>query len=147
MTGAGQGMGRAFAQRLCEAGAVVAAAEVNRDTGQTAAAELSAAGHQAGFYPVDVRDSPTIQTMADDLVARFGHIDILVNNAGVASGGPSEDVTEDEWDRVLGIMLTGVFRCCQIVAGTRAGFMTGQVLRADGGWAALNSAVVGFTFP
>lgn len=124
-------MGRAFAQRLCEVGAVVAVAEVNPETGQTAAGELTAVGHRALFYPVNVRDSSAIQTMTDDLVARFGRIDILVNNAGVASGGPSEDVAEDEWDRVLGIMLTGVFRCSQIV---------GRVMIKQGGGRIVNIA-------
>jgi NAD(P)-dependent dehydrogenase (short-subunit alcohol dehydrogenase family) len=139
VTGAGQGMGRAFAQRLCEAGATVAVAEVNRETGQTAVNELTAAGHRALFYPVDVRDSPTIQAMTDDLVTRFGRIDILVNNAGVASGGPSEDVTEDEWNRVLGIMLTGIFRCSQIVGRIMIKQRVGRIVNIAsmtgiGGW-------------
>ena len=131
VTGAGQGMGRAFAERLAEAGAIVAVAEVNAQTGRVAADELNAAGFMARFYPVDVRDSPSIQAMSDDLVSRFGRIDILVNNAGVASGGPSEDVTEDEWNRVLGIMLTGVFRCSQIV---------GRVMIKQGGGRIVNIA-------
>jgi NAD(P)-dependent dehydrogenase (short-subunit alcohol dehydrogenase family) len=124
-------MGRAFAQRLAEAGAAVAIAEVNAETGQQAAQELVAAGHQALFYLVDVRESPSIQAMTDDLVTRFGRVDILVNNAGVAAGGPSEDVSEDEWNRVLGIMLTGLFHCSQIV---------GRVMIKQGGGRIVNIA-------
>ncbi len=124
-------MGRAFAQRLAESGAAVAIAEVNPETGHKAAEELVAAGHQALFYPVDVRDSPSIQAMTDDLAARFGRVDILVNNAGVAAGGPSEDVSEDEWNRVLGIMLTGLFHCSQIV---------GRVMIKQGGGRIVNIA-------
>lgn len=116
VTGAGQGMGRAIAQTLTEEGALVAIADVNRETGQKAADELGAAGLLARFYEIDVRDSPAIRAMVDDLVARDGQVDILINNAGVAAGGPSEDVTEEEWDRVYGIMLAGVFRCSQAVA-------------------------------
>jgi NAD(P)-dependent dehydrogenase (short-subunit alcohol dehydrogenase family) len=69
--------------------------------------------------------------MTDDLVTRFGRVDILVNNAGVAAGGPSEDVSEDEWNRVLGIMLTGLFHCSQIV---------GRVMIKQGGGRIVNIA-------
>jgi NAD(P)-dependent dehydrogenase (short-subunit alcohol dehydrogenase family) len=116
VTGAGQGMGRAFAQVLAEEGALVAIAEIDPKTGRQAAEELVAQGLRARFYQTDVRNSAAIGAMVDDLVATAGHIDILVNNAGVAAGGPSEDVTEEEWDRVYGIMLAGLFRCSQAVA-------------------------------
>jgi 3-oxoacyl-[acyl-carrier protein] reductase len=129
VTGAGQGMGRAFAQVLSDAGARVALAEVNEESGRQAAAELTAEGKVAIAYPVDVRRADQIQAMVDDLVARFGRIDILVNNAGVASAGPSEEVTEEEWDRVVGINLTGVMRCSQIVA---------RVMIPQGGGAIVN---------
>ena len=116
VTGAGQGMGRAFAQVLAEEGALVAIAEIDPATGPQAAEELTSLGLKARSYEVDVRSSDAIGAMVDDLMARDGRIDILVNNAGVAAGGPSEDVTEEEWDRVYGIMLTGLFRCSQAVA-------------------------------
>ena len=116
VTGAGQGMGRAFAQTLAEEGALVAIAEVNAETGPRAAAEITDQGYRARFYETDVRSSQAIGAMVDDLMSREGRIDILVNNAGLAAGGPSEDVTEEEWDRVYGIMLTGVFRSSQAVA-------------------------------
>ena len=116
VTGAGQGMGRAFAQMLAEEGALVAIAEVNAETGPRAADEITAQGYRARFYETDVRSSQAIGAMVDDLMSSEGRIDILVNNAGLATGGPSEDVTEDEWDRVYGIMLTGMFRCSQAVA-------------------------------
>jgi 3-oxoacyl-[acyl-carrier protein] reductase len=116
VTGAGQGMGRAFAQALAEEGAFVALAEVNAETGRQAAAELDAAGLPARFYEVDVRRTSAIEEMVADLVAREGRIDVLVNNAGLAAGGPSEDVTDEEWERVYGIMLAGVFRCSRAVA-------------------------------
>ena len=116
VTGAGRGMGRAFAQLLAEEGALVAIAEIDPLTGRAAADELDAQGLQARYYEMDVRSSEAIAAMVEDLVATTGRIDILVNNAGVAAGGPSEDVSEAEWDRVYGIMLTGLFRCSQAVA-------------------------------
>jgi 3-oxoacyl-[acyl-carrier protein] reductase len=116
VTGAGGGMGRAFAQMLAEEGATVAIAEIDPETGQRAADEIVAQGLHARSYQVDVSSSQAIGAMVDDLMATEGRIDILVNNAGLGVGGPSEDVTEEEWDRVYGVMLTGVFRCSQAVA-------------------------------
>src|SRR6187200_262344 len=116
VTGAGQGMGRAFAQTLAEEGAFVAIAEVDPRSGPAVAAEIVGLGLKARAYETDIRSTAAIRSMVDDLMEREGRIDILVNNAGVAAGGPSEDVTEEEWDRVYGIMLTGLFRCSQAVA-------------------------------
>jgi NAD(P)-dependent dehydrogenase (short-subunit alcohol dehydrogenase family) len=116
VTGAGQGMGRAFAQTLAEEGALVAIAEIDAQAGHQAAEELTSTGLKARSYATDVRSSAAISDLVGDLMTREGRIDILVNNAGVAAAGPSEDVTEEEWDRVYGVMLSGLFRCSQAVA-------------------------------
>ena len=139
VTGAGQGMGWAFANALCEAGAAVAVAEVNEKTGRRAVSRLEEAGHTAHFFGVDVRKSDQVEAMAVSLVKEFGRIDILVNNAGVPSGGSSEDVTEEEWDRVMGIMLKGLFRCSQIVgrhmiAQRRGSIVNIASIAGFGGW-------------
>ncbi len=140
VTGAGQGMGLAFARALAAAGASVTVAEVDQATGRAAADAINATGGDATFYPVDVRDASQIQAMVDDLVARHGRVDILVNNAGVAAGGPSEDVTEEEWDRVVGIMFKGVFLCAQAAGRVMLAQGSGVVLNicsmaGVGGWA------------
>ena len=129
VTGAGRGMGFAFARALCANGARVIIAEVDPDTGREAERVLTAEGHSAEFHHVDVASVPSIQAMVDAVMARHGRIDMLVNNAGVAAGGPSEDVTEAEWDHVYGIMLKGVFFCSQLV---------GRVMIAQGGGRILN---------
>lgn len=140
VTGAGQGMGQAFARALAAAGARVAVAELNADTGEAAAAEIRAAGHLATAYRVDVRDRDRIQAMVDDLVARHGRVDILVNNAGLAAGGPSEEVTDEQWDLVHGVMLKGLFLCSQIAGRVMIAQGSGVVLNicsmaGIGGWA------------
>src|SRR5215212_9487261 len=122
-------MGFAFARALCRNGARVVIAEVAPETGRNAAQTLTAEGYDVEFRHVDVAHVPSIQAMVDSVVARDGRIDMLVNNAGVAAGGPSEDVTEAEWDRVYGIMLKGVFFCSQLV---------GRVMIANGGGRILN---------
>lgn len=140
VTGAGQGMGRAFAQTLCEAGAEVAIAEIDQLTGKQAEMELRDGGFAATFYPVDVRDASQIEAMVDSLAANNGRIDILVNNAGVAAAGPSEDVSDEEWDRVYGIMLKGMFLCCRAVGRVMISQRSGRIVNICsmaglGGWA------------
>jgi 3-oxoacyl-[acyl-carrier protein] reductase len=140
VTGAGQGMGRSFAQILAEAGATVAVVEVVPGRGQQAVDELAAAGHSAVLYELDVRDRGAIDAMVADLAERYGRIDVLVNCAGIFAGGPSEDVTPEEWDRVIGINLTAVFVCSQAVARVMIPQGSGSIinigsLTAMGGWA------------
>jgi 3-oxoacyl-[acyl-carrier protein] reductase len=139
VTGAGQGMGRAFAEKLGRAGAHVAVAEVNADTGKRTADELVEAGLAATFYHVDVTDTDRVNAMVDDLFARFGRIDILINNAGIFVGGPSDEVGDD-WERMLAINLTSVFRCSQAVARVMIPQRSGCIVNigslvAMGGWA------------
>jgi 3-oxoacyl-[acyl-carrier protein] reductase len=140
VTGAGQGMGRSFAQVLAEAGATVAVAEVVPGRGQQAVHELRASGLSADVYELDVRDRGAVEAMVADLAARHGRIDVLVNCAGIFAGGPSEDVTPEEWDWVIGINLTAVFACSQAVARVMIPQGSGSIinigsLTAMGGWA------------
>lgn len=140
VTGAGQGMGQAFAHALAAAGATVAVAEIDPVTGEETAAAIRDAGHAATAYRVDVRDRTQIQSMVDDLLARHGRVDILVNNAGLAAGGPSEDVTDEDWDRVYGVMLRGLFLCSQVAGRVMIGQGSGVILNicsmaGIGGWA------------
>jgi NAD(P)-dependent dehydrogenase (short-subunit alcohol dehydrogenase family) len=140
VTGAGQGMGRAFAERLADEGAALALAEVSAESGRRAELELRARGVDATAYPLDVRDRAAVAAMVADLNRRHGRIDVLVNCAGVFTGGPSEDVTEEEWGRVLGINLEGTFICCQEVGRVMLAQGSGSIvnvgsLTAMGGWA------------
>jgi NAD(P)-dependent dehydrogenase (short-subunit alcohol dehydrogenase family) len=80
------------------------------------------------------------ERMVRDVVERHGRLDILINNAGVPAGGPSEDVTEEDWDRVYGIMLKGLFFCSQAAARAMIPQGSGVIINIGsiagvGGWA------------
>lgn len=140
VTGAGQGMGESFARALAAAGATVVIAEIDPRTAERTAASIVDSGGRASSFVVDVRDRPAIERIVGDAVGRHGRLDILVNNAGVPAGGPSEDVTEDDWDRVYGIMLKGLFFCSQAASRAMIPQGSGVIINIGsiagvGGWA------------
>src|SRR4051812_17386180 len=85
VTGSGQGLGFAYAQRLALEGACVVVAEINETSGARACEEIVRAGGQSLFVHLDVREAGSCRAMAHATLERFGHIDVLVNNAAVSS--------------------------------------------------------------
>jgi 2-deoxy-D-gluconate 3-dehydrogenase len=117
VTGAGSGMGKAFAIAFAQYGADVALTELpgKEALAEETAAEVRAAGRRAMTIPLDVTRLPMIQDMVDRVVGEWGRIDILMNNAGMNIRKMAVDVTEDDWDKVLDTDLKGVFFCAQAV--------------------------------
>ena len=109
VTGAGQGIGEACAAALAEAGAHVVVTDLNGARAKAAAERLTARGGKAEAHQLDVTDTAALNALA----AAQPSLDILVCNAGIASNTPAEDVSDEEWDRVIGINLTGVFKTCR----------------------------------
>jgi NAD(P)-dependent dehydrogenase (short-subunit alcohol dehydrogenase family) len=112
VTGAAGGIGRASALAFAAEGASVTVADVNADGGAETVALIEAAGGTAQFVRTDVSVSADVQAMVAATIERFGRLDYAHNNAGVPSANfPVADFPEEEWDRVTGIMLRGVFLC------------------------------------
>ena len=112
VTGAGRGLGRAFAAACCEAGATVIVAEVDADTGAATAAALAQAGHRAEFAPVDIAYPSSVADLAERIARDFGRVDGLVNNAALATGigGPTfEEIDVETWDRVMEVNVRGTW--------------------------------------
>lgn len=116
ITGAGQGLGRAFAHGFAAQGAVPVIAEINEDKGRAVAAETG------GLYVrTDVSDPASVDAMARAVLDAYARIDVLVNNAAIFSTlemRPFEEIPLDEWERVLHVNLTGPFLCARAVAPT-----------------------------
>jgi NAD(P)-dependent dehydrogenase (short-subunit alcohol dehydrogenase family) len=117
VTGAGGGLGFAFAEALACAGAKVVIADINAAAAREAAARL--ASHGGAFaVSVDVSDEASVQAMVRDVVAAQGGVDILINNAAIYAGlkrKPFFEISADEWDRVMSVNVKGVFLCAKAV--------------------------------
>jgi 3-oxoacyl-[acyl-carrier protein] reductase len=124
ITGGTRGIGYATAEALIKAGNKVAITGTTPDGVAKAERALSAGGQVVGVA-CDVRDAASVQRAVDSAVARFGGLDVVVNSAGVGVGGPIADMPHDEWDRIIGTNLTGVFNTCKAAI---------PHLRARGGW-------------
>src|SRR6059036_238459 len=112
VTGAAAGMGLATAQAFAETGAAVVLADFKEDAVKAAAQKLVAAGHKALAVRCDVSDDAQVAAMVDRTVAEFGRLDAAFNNAGVmARIAPTAASTREDWDRVIGINLRGVWSC------------------------------------
>jgi NAD(P)-dependent dehydrogenase (short-subunit alcohol dehydrogenase family) len=109
ITGAAVGIGRATAELFAREGAAVAAFDRDPRGAQECAEGIVAAGGKAIAVPGDVTLLADAQRAVAECEAELGGLDIVMNNAGVLGGGTVESTEEDEWHRVIGINLTGVY--------------------------------------
>jgi NAD(P)-dependent dehydrogenase (short-subunit alcohol dehydrogenase family) len=157
VTGAASGMGLATAQAFAEAGAAVVLADFREDAVKTSAQKLVESGHKAIALRCDVSDDAQVAAMVDRTVAQFDRLDAAFNNAGVmARVMPTAESTREEWDRVIGINLRGVWSCMKnelrqmlrqgsgtIVNNASVGALTGNP--GIGSYIASKHGVVGLT--
>jgi len=135
VTGAASGMGLATAQAFADAGAAVVLADFREDAVKASAKKLVDSGHKAIALRCDVSDDAQVAAMVDRTVVEFDRLDAAFNNAGVmARIMPTAESTREEWDRVIGINLRGVWSCMK--------YELRQMVRQGSG-AIVNNASVG----
>jgi 3-oxoacyl-[acyl-carrier protein] reductase len=120
ITGAGHGIGKAYARRFAEEGARVVIAELDGKAAEAVSRELCGAGHEALAFPCDVSNEQHMLEMARLTVEKFGRIDILVNNASIfvsvpMSRLPFDQIDPEEWDRLMKVNLKGTWFACRAV--------------------------------
>jgi 3-oxoacyl-[acyl-carrier protein] reductase len=161
VTGAGHGIGRAYAERLSAEGANLVVADLDGPAAEQVVGDLEEMGGQALPVQVDVASWPSVQQLAARAVERFGGVDGLVNNAAVFSTIPIsrvgfELIDEAEWDLVMSVNVKGVWNCCRAVVpamrarggGSIVNISSASILHAGGGrmhYVASKAAVLGIS--
>jgi len=135
VTGAASGLGLATARAYAESGAAVVLADWNEKEVQAAAREIADQGHKTLAIRCDVSDDAQVEAMVKQTVATFGHLDAAYNNAGVQNVlAETADSTREDYDRVMGINLRGVWSCMKFEL---------QQMRKQGSGAIVNCSSLG----
>jgi 3-oxoacyl-[acyl-carrier protein] reductase len=131
ITGAGQGIGAAFAARLAAEGARVVIADVNKEGAQAVASSLISAGYEAMALKTDVSSEEDTKAMVCAVLEKHARIDVLVNDAAIFSTiktKPMEDIAVEEWDRIMAVNLRGVFLCSKAVVPQMKSQRKGKII-------------------
>jgi 3-hydroxybutyrate dehydrogenase len=148
VTGAGSGIGAAIAEELARAGAFVLVQDLRQDAAATVAEGIRGSGGAADAVGGDVSDSDDVSAIVDGLLTSHGRVDVLVNNAGVQHVAPIDRYPLEQWNRLLGVLLTGPFLFTQAVLPPMRRLAWGRIIniasvnakRGDPGKAAYCSA-------
>ena len=121
VTGAGAGMGRSHAKLLAERGADIVVQDIDGPSAESTAEVVRATGRRALVAVCDVADAGAAMAAAEAGAAALGAVDILVNNAGIHGLAPFEEITEEEFDRIFAVNVTGTFNATRaILPGMKA---------------------------
>jgi NAD(P)-dependent dehydrogenase (short-subunit alcohol dehydrogenase family) len=154
VTGAATGIGEAIARRLARAGATVAVADLNAEGAQAVATSI---GGESFGLTIDISRSDSANQAVAEVLKRRGQIDILVNNAGLGGrAAPLWEQTDEDWQRIIAVNMTGVFNCCRAVITQMRGRKYGRIVSIASiagkegnpnmtGYSATKAAVIGFT--
>lgn len=115
VTGAGQGLGAAICRTLSKAGAIVALADIKPDGLKKTAKEITDTGCEAQTYVLDVSDLESVERVVGDVTKDFGKLDFVINNAGVDYTKSVEEISYDEWAKVIDVNLKGPFMISKAV--------------------------------
>jgi NAD(P)-dependent dehydrogenase (short-subunit alcohol dehydrogenase family) len=128
VSGGSMGLGRQMAEGLAEMGANLVLCARKKERCEEVAEGLRSRGVETLALGCDVRDRAEIQEVVDATLAKFGRIDILINNAGVTWAAPVEEMTLEQWDKVLSTNLTGTFLFCQAAGKAMVAQGSGKIV-------------------
>jgi NAD(P)-dependent dehydrogenase (short-subunit alcohol dehydrogenase family) len=128
VVGGTSGIGKAIALGLASAGANVVASSRSKQAVESIANCLEARGSKTLRIPSDVLDRASLQRLHDAVLSSFGRIDILVNSAGITKRVPTLDCSEELWQSIMNVNLTGTLRACQIFGATMLQQKKGRII-------------------
>ncbi len=156
ITGGAQGIGKATVEKFVKEGAAVTIWDVDDKKGKEFTSQLKANGFNVFFKKVNVTNTKEIKEAVREVIERFGRIDILINNAGITKDSTLKKMTNEQWQQVIDVNLTGVFNCTQAVASIMLEQGTGKIINASSvvglygnfgqtNYAATKSGIIGMT--
>ena len=156
VTGAAQGIGKAIALNLAEAGATVVVGDILLEQAEKTVEEIQAAGGNAMAVELNVSDADSVKAVVKKVVGEYGRIDHLINNAGITRDNLLMRMKKDEWDAVINVHLSGVFNCTQGVMRTMMKQRYGRIVNiasvigqagnpGQTNYGASKAGVIGFT--
>jgi 3-oxoacyl-[acyl-carrier protein] reductase len=156
VTGGGQGIGRAIALSLAEAGAKIGVSDIQEEKAQIVAKEISQMNQEAIALKTNVAEGSDVQRSIRETHQRWGRIDILINNAGVTRDNLLLRMKEEDWDLVLAVNLKGTFLCTKEALSFMSKQRYGRIVNiasivgvsgnaGQGNYSASKAAVIGFT--
>jgi 3-oxoacyl-[acyl-carrier protein] reductase len=116
VTGGGRGIGRAICLKIAGFGASVGVVDVREEDAAAVAREVAALGVASRAAVCDVRDPAAVDKMFAEVLGALGGVHVLVNNAGITRDNLIMRMSDDEWNAVLGVNLTGAFNCCRVAS-------------------------------
>ncbi len=154
ITGGAQGIGKETARQFLQEGAKVVICDYDESAGYSALEELKS--EDLTFFKVDVTESAQINELVQSTIAKHGRIDVLINNAGITLDGFLTKMKETDWEKVIAVNLSGVFKCTKAVAPIMINQGSGVILNASSvvgiygnigqtNYAATKAGVIGLT--
>lgn len=116
VTGAGRGLGKGIALKLAAEGAKVVVADILEENAAAVVAEIAAAGGTAISAVANIARRSEVEQMFTSAISAFGGVDIMVNNAGINRDGQLYKMSDEDWDLVISVNLTGTFYCTRLAA-------------------------------
>lgn len=157
VTGAAAGIGEAIAKRLSEAGATVVVADLNIEGASQVASDIARAQRSAFPIQMDITRGDSVLGAFAEVLRKSGKIDILVNNAGIGGkAAPLWEQSEQDWQQIIAVNMTGVFHCCRAVIQHMREKKYGRIVNIASiagkegnpnmtGYSATKAGVIGFT--
>lgn len=156
ITGGAMGIGKTTVEKFVKEGAAVTIWDVDEKNGKEFTSQLKLNGFNVFFKKVNVANHQEIDKAVKEVVERFGRIDILINNAGITKDSTLKKMTQEQWQQVIDVNLTGVFNCTQAVASIMLEQGAGKIISASSvvglygnfgqsNYAATKSGIIGMT--
>ncbi len=133
VTGGGRGIGRATAAALAAAGAKVAVCDMD-GAAAAAAAAIAEAGYAAEAHVMDVTDEAQVVTVVEAVAEGNGRLDVLINNAGTSLRQPAEELSLENWNKVVAVNMTGVFLCAREAGKRMLAQGSGNIVNLASKW-------------